>query len=345
MKKITTILACTTLMSSCAYIYEIDEQFLAQEKNIIKTLKTYRDNCRYNSKNNSYLLYLSENKEAVCCRYFDKDPYGHITYEDCGMSDDKCIIYERNHPETSRICYFNYKKYLPKGVADNDQEFLVLENKYESFLDTAYNCNHNNQLTQIEKQQCYEQAENNFINWAMSGGAKKQINKEIEQNRIAEQKKKEQQAIEKAKAEAQKADCKQATEKAQKRLNQIKSSVGTDFIYDIQGKVVDFADNGIIISTDCSGIWNNSWWMGELGTLLAANCKEERSFIYTKDTNYATNDKFNDKGLLYKKVNNFKYTTVTGATMSIPAYKETSYKASEINYQTYLKDKSIAECN
>lgn len=115
--------------------------------------------------------------------------------------------------------------------------------------------------------------------------------------------------------------------------------------YNLIGKVVDFADNGIIISTDCSGIWANGWMFGTFGTLMAANCEEERTFVYTKNTDYATNEKFNNKGLLYKKVGNFRYTTVTGATMSIPAYRETPYKASEIDYKTYLKDKSIKYCN
>lgn len=365
MKKFIVALTCATLLSSCAYLdkkyYEMQEQSLAQEKNVIKTLDVFRTKCHFYPRNNLFLIiHLSENKEAACCDYINENAnangsYSHHTFEECGMSGDKCKIFRRNNKTSSNICYFNYKKYLPEGVANSEKEFLVLYNKFEEIFtrddsNKASACEYNNDLTQLEKQQCNEKARKDFTVWAMSGGAKKQINNEIKQAQIAEQKKKEQQAIAKAKTEAQKADCKQAKEKAQKRLEQIKTALGMksnekNLRYSLIGKVVDFADNGIIISTDCSGIWANGWMFGTFGTLMAANCEEERTFVYTKNTDYATNEKFNNKGLLYKKVGNFRYTTVTGATMSIPAYRETPYKASEIDYKTYLKDKSIKYCN
>ena len=360
MKKFIVALTCATLLSSCAYLdkkyYEMQEQSLAQEKNVIKTLDVFRTKCHFYPRNNLFLIiHLSENKEAACCDYINENAngsYSHHTFEECGMSEDKYKIFRRNNKTSSNICYFNYKKYLPEGVANSEKEFLVLYEKYDEIFTNegiAVACR-NNELTQEEKQQCNEQAKKDFTVWAMSGGAKKQINNEIKQAQIAEQKKKEQQAIAKAKTEAQKADCKQAKEKAQKRLEQIKTALGMksnekNLRYNLIGKVVDFADNGIIISTDCSGIWANGWMFGTFGTLMAANCEEERTFVYTKNTDYATNEKFNNKGLLYKKVGNFRYTTVTGATMSIPAYRETPYKASEIDYKTYLKDKSIKYCN
>mgnify|MGYP005756854639 CR=1 FL=1 len=381
MKKFIVALTCATLLSSCEAIRrnsmndadvgkEIDI-VLANEKNIFKTLYAFKDNY-YEAKDNYYKpidaksVVLSSNRKQLCCGFFSDytkkrycDPnYGVNSRKSCeGLreiceinSEDECILHFRNNKYASEIAYFNYKKYLPEGVADSEQEFLALYEKFRSIFvygeNKALSCGHSHPLTQEEKLQCIEQAKKDFTTWAMSGGAKGQI----KLAQAAEQKRKEQQAAAKAKTEAQKADCKQAKEKAQKRLEQIKTALGMksnekNIHYSLTGKVVDFADNGIIISTDCSGVWANGWMLGALGTLMAANCEEERTFIYTKNTDYATNEKFNNKGLLYKKAGNFRYTTVTGATMSIPAYRETSYKASEIDYKTYLKDKSIKYCN
>ena len=243
---------------------------------------------------------------------------------------DRCIIARRNLPKENVLCWFDYKSFIPKDLNLTDDQFKDVVEEYEKMVNN--DCNYGERTTE-EIHQCKEERKQKFNDYVygLSSGkilsSKLQNKMQQEQARLAD--------------ETKKADCAQAREKAQNRLNQIKSSLGVDLIYEMEGKVVDFADNGIIISTDCSGIWNNSWLLGGWGALMAANCKEERSFIYTKDTDYATNDKFNNKGLLYQKVGNFKYTTVTGATMSIPAYKETTYKASEIKYKTYLKDEGF----
>ena len=67
-------------------------------------------------------------------------------------------------------------------------------------------------------------------------------------------------------------------------------------------------------------------------------------FIYTKDTEYANGDYFKDKGFLYKRDGVYKYTTITGATNSVKAYRETKHKVSEIQPRTYLQDQSLECC-
>ena len=388
MKIFLTILTCVIMLSSCETIkqnlknnadigQELDIK-LTNEKNIFETLNAfythytlYTDDPQkiYARPQGAEAVILSTNRKQLCCDFFanyTKKISCDINYgkdfeksceglkEICEINDeDECKLYLRNNKNTSMIAYFNYKKYLPEGVANSEPEFLALYHKFDDIFiwnsNNASSCIYNSNLTQKETQQCNEQAQKDFVAWAMSGGARNQIKEKIKLTRIAEQKKKEQQAIQKAKTEAQKADCKQAIEKAQQRLKQIKTALGMNvneknLFYNLTGKVVDFANNGVIISTDCSSIWANGWMFGDLGILAANNCKEERTFIYTKNTDYATNEKFNNKGLLYKKAGNFRYTTIMGSTMSIPAYKETQYKASEISYKTYLKDKTIKSC-
>jgi hypothetical protein len=140
------------------------------------------------------------------------------------------------------------------------------------------------------------------------------------------------------------ADCKQAIEKAKKHRNEI-GEPGTMRIFNAghttvnpEGEIIsselyrvmDFASNGVMVS-NC-------------GFVVGASCDNERVFVYTTDTNYANEDVFRGKGLLYKRDGNYRYTTVIGSQNSVPAYRATQYKASEIEYKTYLKDKT-EECD
>lgn len=369
MKKFIVALTCATLLSSCEAIRrnsmndadvgkEIDI-VLANEKNIFKTLYAFKDNY-YEAKDNYYKpidaksVVLSSNRKQLCCGFFSDytkkrycDPnYGVNSRKSCeGLrevceinSEDECILHFRNNKYASEIAYFNYKKYLPEGVADSEQEFLTLYEKFRNIFvygkNKALSCGHSYPLTQEEKQQCIEQVKKDFTTWAMSGGAKKQT-------KLAQAAEQKRQAAAKAKTEAQKVDCKQAKEQAQKRVEQIKTTLGANSIYNMNCLVVDFANNGVIVS--CNSLL--ATMLNEYGPSKASACRDNRAFIYTKNTDYATNEPFNNKGLLYKRAGNFKYITVTGSTMSIPAYRETSYKESEVDYRTYLKDKSIQYCN
>lgn len=98
-----------------------------------------------------------------------------------------------------------------------------------------------------------------------------------------------------------------------------------DVISNLAPTVVDFAKEGVMVAD-----FNPS------GT---------RRFIYTQDTDYATRERFRNKDMvLYKRDGNYRYTTVTGATNAIPAYRATKYKLSDINYETYMNDKSTRCC-
>lgn len=157
----------------------------------------------------------------------------------------------------------------------------------------------------------------------------------VEQKKQAEKQK--QQKEKKAKEQAQLlediADCEQAVAKAIERRNatfnkEIDVFDSGFLVPDKDGllyrptgnvKVVDFTSKGVFLS-------NHDF------------------FVYTKDTDYATGEKFRGNSLIYEKVGNYKYETITGAIRSIPAYKATSHKVSEINPKTYLKNKDLSCC-
>lgn len=164
--------------------------------------------------------------------------------------------------------------------------------------------------------------------------SQKQVEK-AEQKKQAEKQKQQKSNKEKEPAQLLEdiSDCEQAVAKAIEKRKSISANdikvFDSNFL--IPGKdgllyfpigdvnVVDFASNGVFVSG-------------------------HRYFIYTKDTDYATNEEFRGEGLIYEKVGNYKYTTITGATRSVPAYKATSHKISEINPKTYLKNKNLSCC-
>ena len=94
-------------------------------------------------------------------------------------------------------------------------------------------------------------------------------------------------------------------------------------------EVIDFASEGVFIKK--SG-------------LLSSLFSTQRYFVYTQDKDYATNEKFRLNGKIYKKTGNYKYTTLLLGTNSVPAFKATKYKISEIDPKTYLKNKSLSCC-
>lgn len=149
---------------------------------------------------------------------------------------------------------------------------------------------------------------------------------------------------EKAKKEAALVDCKQAKEKAENRKKEIKTALGlksNDYLYwgFLDHKVVDFSTNGIFIENDCyANRLRDMHLVIQYGADLRNLCREERVFIYTADS-YARNDFFDGGGWLYIQVENYKYQTVAGGRNVVKAYKQIPYKAEEIDYTTYLKNK------
>lgn len=108
--------------------------------------------------------------------------------------------------------------------------------------------------------------------------------------------------------------------------------------------VTDFADNGLIISTKCPDAAASMALFGELGAFAASACKEESKFIYTKNTDYATDEVYGKHHLLHEKAGYYKYTTILGKTHSIPAEKELNISISEVEYKTYLRNKDLRCC-
>lgn len=150
------------------------------------------------------------------------------------------------------------------------------------------------------------------------------------------------------------ADCKQAMEKADARKTEIEKELGKNIISaDLSGKIVDLAKNGIFVENDCAEELNDAAmgfsffggrnWMSDLMYASAIQCKENRRFVYTTHTDYIVGRTYvNDNLLIYEGI--YKYKTIAGNMNSVPAYKEIAYKISEIDYRTYLNDKSNTNC-
>jgi hypothetical protein len=377
MKQTLIMLGCISLLSACVDVGANLDTQLSQEKDVIKTLEAfnnnyeigYEDHCSV--KRYSTAISLGRNKEAICCYSYTNQcnsPQGHMgdkcmqeaLQDDCGMTQDDCKIYKRTNSYTSPICYFNYKKYLPEGVANNDKEFKELLARYNEddpkcinwgwgdqkveclgqtgfYKDAILSCKYNSDLTEAEREQCRIDAKERFLTWATSGGVAKKINQDTANAKIAQEKV----AAARARYAVLANDCIQAAAKVKHAEQQNKSN-GISLSGE---KVVDFANNGIVIANDCSSVRAAGMMFGTLGTLAAMNCEEQWKFIHTTETNYTKGAKFKDKGLLYKRDGNYKYTTVMGAVNSIPAYRATQHKRLDTMHKTYLKDKSLQCCD
>ena len=113
-------------------------------------------------------------------------------------------------------------------------------------------------------------------------------------------------------------------------------------------KVIGFTPKGILISADCSSVRNLNNVLSDMGGFvkmagmyLESSCSDEATFIYTNYKSYATNGAFDGRGLIYSRSGSYKYKNKAGITTNVPAYQETSHKVSEIEYKTYLNDKSL----
>ena len=170
--------------------------------------------------------------------------------------------------------------------------------------------------------------------------ARQQKEKAEEEARLQKEKAEEEARLQKEKAEKEKAEllqniaqCRSAYETAKKK----REGIGDELIT-LNGRVVDFADDGVMIMKD------EGPDLGLLFTTGMLSINEKRIFVYTSDTDYATDEKFKDGGYLYKRVGNYRYTTVSGGVNSVPAYEATKYKKNEIDPKTYLSDKSLKCC-
>lgn len=169
-------------------------------------------------------------------------------------------------------------------------------------------------------------------------------------------------------------DCKQAFEQAKQRSKEIFDDLGTDDIigitpddsvyshailvnhernkkdictvtskvsdYDIFKDSTRFFKKKVIVETmrfSVSG-FVEGFLFKKSGIFLDNN--SDSIFLYTKNTNYTTDQDFKSDYIL-KRVGNYKYKTTSGYVRSIPAYKETKYKLSEIMPIAYKKDPTL----
>lgn len=173
----------------------------------------------------------------------------------------------------------------------------------------------------------------NVYAWALDDLAaeirQEQTNKEQQAKKAKERVKQKQQE------KVDIADCEQAVKKARSREKELSPNtyifdkdvyvfptVSTGYGHANKTKshhVSDFASDGVFIDN-------------------------QSKFIYTHDTDYANYEEFRGNGFLYKKVGNYKYTTIMGATKSVPAYEATNYKVSELDLRTYLNNKTLHCC-
>lgn len=128
------------------------------------------------------------------------------------------------------------------------------------------------------------------------------------------------------------ADCEQAVQKAtearkaigDKKLYIFKDGVfvDNDGFLDIFSNwpVVDFANDGVFVGSD------------------------HDYFIYTKNQDYATRERFKENDVIYERVGVYKYTTVAGGINSVLALRATKHKVDEINPKYYLKNKNLDCC-
>lgn len=131
-------------------------------------------------------------------------------------------------------------------------------------------------------------------------------------------------------------DCEQAVEKALEYRMQLSDTkiytFGKGFTVNKDGfvktsfasQIADFAKDGVFIR-----VYDEGW---------------KKYFIYTKDTDYADNETFRETEFIYEKTGNYKYTATDGSTHSVPAFKATKRKVSDINPMTYIKNKNVICC-
>lgn len=145
-------------------------------------------------------------------------------------------------------------------------------------------------------------------------------------------------------------DCKQAMSKAKSHHNEIKNIAGELMILDetitsnpenrtsnwnFCLKVMGHAENGIMVKSNCTP-------SPFVNLLLVAfiGCEDKSYFIYTS-TKYADGECYKDSEYLHKDAGVYTWKGYS----KLRAYQKTSYKVSEIDYITYLKDKSLKCCS
>lgn len=130
------------------------------------------------------------------------------------------------------------------------------------------------------------------------------------------------------------ADCKEAKNIAEIKLKKIEKELGKDLFIGEGYVISDFASDGVMVEPSPLVKALAFAFIG----VFSAPIQSDRAFIYGS-TDYVNGESFNDAMYIYRRVGNYKYQNVSGGINSVPAYKKTLHKASELDYKTYLKNK------
>ena len=171
------------------------ESELAQEKDVVKTLKYFREYyhekclsnraCYTNSDVNlpgipySYdmvepyvMTTVDFNADKKCFVVYQYKEDNSISYKD---NSDECILARRQAPKTE-IGYFNFKKYLPTNtVIKTEQQFQNLYALYIAIRKNRNDCKSLfgvSQVTQTEKEMCHKYQEKFLQDFAMGRAEK-----------------------------------------------------------------------------------------------------------------------------------------------------------------------------
>ena len=143
-------------------------------------------------------------------------------------------------------------------------------------------------------------------------------------------------------------DCKRAMEKAKLRNTELNNSEGNLMILDetitsnpenrtsnwsFCLKVIGYDNTGIVVRSGCTFSPLANLFLNPL-----IGCEEKEYFIYTDD-DYADGECYKDWQYLHKDIGIYNW-----KNKRIRAFKKSNFKISEIEYQTYLYDKSLKCC-
>ena len=98
-----------------------------------------------------YNLYSQSDINIKC---FLQDPYTDQLVD----TSDECILQRRNHKTPSRVCWFDYKNFLPEdSKIETDSEFMNLVYAAKFLLEGKY-CQSAPELTTKEREECEDKA-------------------------------------------------------------------------------------------------------------------------------------------------------------------------------------------
>ena len=250
------------------------------------------------------------------------------------LNDDSISLNPSRYYSTvaSKICFFNYQKYLPKNTDIKTQDDFIALLKKASLPICA---------NSSDKENCLQRKEQELNKYINGGLAQQKVEQEKRKKEEELSRKKREEEENRKKAEAKKrekekkleqiADCEQAFNTAYQNIppeDFLMPSCKTDccpgvvmikekkFEREYHLTVSGFAKDGVFLN-------NNSY------------------FIYTDDTDYYTGETFrNSECVFYTRAGNYRYTTVSGTQRAVPAYKASHYKMEKAFYKNLQKDKT-----